>query len=166
MKKVIPIVFFLIGVLNYIPIFYFPSFLNKVYYTYNLGIIFITFSGLTFSVFMTEKKRVSVVLLILFVAVVTFSKQIRVVNNSFIVWVNQDTEEVICPFLGYQLVDNTQKGWYDFNYDYLLKYNNNFMTYEALVYHRNHSLDMESFEGDASLVKVYNDDWWQFLKHD
>lgn len=51
------------------------------------------------------------------------------------------------------------------NCDAYFKFNKTlfFHGYEALIYKKNHQLNMNSFDGDYSLKYIYDADWWWFM---
>jgi hypothetical protein len=78
--------------------------------------------------------------------------------------------EFSSPILGYKLAlpDKTKinTNIYDIPYDALFKFNKGFGIYNALVFKRNHGLTNGDFDGDFSLVEIYNTHWWWYIKAD
>jgi hypothetical protein len=157
----------LVGLLNYIPIFYCPELLNNFYADYKLEILSLSFSLLIVTVFVAANRKLGWIVLVVYSAVLLFSKQIRELDNQFVIYFNEgkNVSEFSTPILGYKLEVPNQK-MNEISGKRLFKYNVAFGTYHALVFQKNHQLSKNSFEGDYSLAKIYNNDWWLYRKGD
>lgn len=160
----------IIGLLNYIPVLYYPSFLNSLYFNYKLIIIATFFLLLIILTIFSVNRTTGIIVLVIYITVLLFSKQIRSIENNYIVEFNKDRNisDFVSPILGYKLIlpNKTNQNIYDIEFDALFKFNDIFGVYQALVFKRNHNLTMNSFDGDFSLYKIYNQDWWWYRKSD
>jgi len=160
----------IIGLLNYIPTFYCPEFLNAFYFDYKLIIIVLCLLTLVVLTIFALKRKSGVIVLGLYVTVLLFSKQIRAIENKLVIEFNngKDVSEFSTPILGYKLErpNKANQNVNDIAFDALFKFNEAFGTYQALVFKEDHGLTMESFDEDYSLYKVYNKDWWWYRKGD
>lgn len=160
----------IIGLLNYLPIFYCPEFLNNLYFNHKLAIITISLILLIVLTIFTIKRRIGLIIVGIYVIVLVFSKPIREFENKLVILFNdrKEVSEFRTPILGYKLErpNETSSNVNDISYDALFKFNEVFGTYDALIYKKDHGLTMESFEGDYSLYKIYNNDWWWYKKGD
>jgi hypothetical protein len=157
----------LVGLLNYIPVFYVPEVLNNFYVDYKLVILSLSLSSLILILLIATKRKWGWIVLVVYSAVLLFSKQIRELDNQFVIYFNEgkNVSEFSTPILGYKLEDSNQK-MNEISGNRLFKYNEAFGTYHALVFQKNHQLSKNSFEGDYSLAKIYNNDWWLYRKGD
>jgi hypothetical protein len=157
----------LVGLLNYIPVFYVPEVLNNFYVDYKLVILSLSLSSLILILLIATKRKWGWIVLVVYSAVLLFSKQIRELDNQFVIYFNEgkNVSEFSTPILGYKLEDPNQK-MNEISGNRLFKYNVAFGTYHALVFQKNHHLSKNSFEGDYSLAKIYNNDWWLYRKGD
>ena len=157
----------LVGLLNYIPVFYVPEVLNNFYVDYKLVILSLSLSSLILILLIATKRKWGWIVLVVYSAVLLFSKQIRELDNQFVIYFNEgkNVSEFSTPILGYKLEVPNQK-MNEISGKRLFKYNVAFGTYHALVFQKNHQLSKNSFEGDYSLAKIYNNDWWLYRKGD
>jgi hypothetical protein len=157
----------LIGLLNYIPVFYVPEVLNIFYVDYKLVILSLSLSLLILIILTATKRKWGWIVLVVYCFVLVFSKQIREFDNQFVIYFNEgkNVSEFSTPILGYKLELPNQK-MNDISFNRLFKYNIAFGTYDALVFQKNHQLTKNSFEEDYSLAKNYNNDWWLLRKGD
>lgn len=157
----------IIGLLNYIPIIFCPLFLNDIYFEYKQIIIVLCLLALILITLISIKRKLGFIVLSIYIIVLLFSKQIREFENKIVIEFNsgKDVSKFKTPILGYRLEIPNEKT-NDIPFDALFKFNQIFGTYQALVFKKNHGLTMESFEGDYSLTKIYNKDWWLYKKGD
>jgi hypothetical protein len=157
----------LIGLLNYVPIFFCPSALNILYFEYKNIIITFCFVLLFLITLVSNKRKLGLVSLFGYVLVLFFSSQIRKVENELVINCNlgKNVSEFKSPILGY-ILELPQENKNDIPFDAIFKFNQAFGSYQALVYKKNHGLKIDSFEGDFSLSKIYNKDWWLYIKAD
>lgn len=161
----LPIFIGLIGLLNYIPIYFCPNFLNCFYYNYKFVIISFSFISLIILFFCIKERITILVVLGIYLLCFSFSENIRSWNNEILISYNKNKSitDFKTPILGYLLEfpDSNSKIK---NCDVYFKFNKTifFNGYEALIYKKNHQLNMNSFDGDYSLKYIYNDDWWWF----
>lgn len=161
----------LAGLLNYMPIFVVPEFLNDVYYHSGPALLCGSLVGLSLLLLLAENKRMGLMTLMVCFAVLAASGWIRKIDNKFVVWYNlevSDPNRIKSPILGYKkiLPSQSSDNMHDVPFEAMLKFNDRFGTYEALVFQKGHELDESSFDGDDSLCKVYNEDWWWYRKMD
>lgn len=159
-----------IGLLHYIPIFWVPEFLNDLYYNYKLFIISFCFILLVILAFVATNKKAGIITISIYLFVLIVSGFIRQLDNKILVWFNSNAseiEELRTPVLGYKkVVVNTSGNIHDVQFDVMFKFNDSFGMYEALIFDKNHGLDIDSFDGDYSLHEVYNENWWWYIKSD
>jgi len=158
----------LVGLLNYIPIFYYPNFLNDFYFEYKIPIIGVCFLLLVIFLFFGTRRKIGTIVIVAYLFVLTFSKQIRKLDNQLIIEFNKNKElsDFKSPILGYKLEISNSENTNDVMFDALFIFNHVFGIYDALVFKKAHGLTMSSFEGDYSLYKIYNQDWWWYKKMD
>lgn len=158
----------LIGLLNYIPVFYYPEFLNDLYFQFKLPIIGMCFLLLVIFLLLTNRRKVGKIILVAYLFVLAFSKQIRNFDNQLVIEFNKNKELVDfkSPVLGYKLEISNSENSYDVIFDAMFRFNQSFGVYDALVFKKAHGLTLLSYDGDYSLYKIYNQDWWWYKKMD
>ena len=166
--KILVLIFccFFLGFLGYIPVFWTPVFLNEIYFNYSLVIICLFFLPITvLSLFLKSKFRFA--LPILYLVLIFLSPKLREFSNHFLIKYNSGKEisEFESPFLGYKMeLPGSEK--YQIMGDAGFVYNNLWLTYDALIYQKNHNYNMKSFGGDMALQKIYNENWWKYYHSD
>ncbi len=156
-----------IGLLNYIPIFYYPDFLNLIYYNHKLLTIILPLMILIFFFLFSSNKKKGTIIIWLYIITLLFSHKIRDWDNLLIINYNSEKEQknFRSPILGYK-IEKEKNNINDIPFDLIFKFNDTFGTYEALVFKKNHGLNIDSFDGDYSLYKIYNQNWWWYKKGD
>ena len=122
------------------------------------------------NIIFSKGKKIGGIVLLIYSLFIIFSNSIRSIDNQFIVWYNSkvfDVENLKTPILGYKRVISTNKNnVYDVPFDVMFKFDDFFGIHDALIFKKDHGLNMGSFDGDYSLHKIYNKDWWWYKKGD
>jgi hypothetical protein len=166
MKKILPFILFVIGILNHIPLFIEVGVLTDLYYSIIPRLV-IQFLMLVILLYLSFKfkSKISMFFIALLLLFSILNNQLNKIESVLIIKLNENTidaEKFINPFLGYKLYSNHNcKNCIG---EATFIYNKGFGSYDALIYQPMHNINKTDIEIDASIVKTYNKDWWQY-KH-
>jgi len=153
----------LIGILKYVPLFYYPKFLQDIYYNNGLIVFILSFLLLLGLVFKWRIRLFEKLIFILLPLIILFSSsKIADINNQIIIKYNTNREVYSSPIVGVKIDTLSNLG------EKVFVFNKQFGVFDALVYSPNHGLDSESweFKNESSFYKIYNSDWWWYKHND
>ncbi len=165
MKKYLPLFLLFLGILNHLPLFINVDFLIYLYSNISSRLIVQTVIFIIFCYLIYKgKERKTIIFLGIFLTISLCNSLMNQLENKTIIFLNEGKSDVklfSIPFLGYQALENTED-CIKCQGEMTIIYNIGFGSYDALVYQPNHNLKMNDIDKDASLIKIYNNNWWQF----